>query len=220
MTGYRSSTPIRIRAKSQKDGNFNHYEQRAAEEQRAAGLNKARAAKAAANYGRQLEAACRKWVQDVTGASFADGSSLQEELQSGVVLCQLCNTIRPGVCKKPSAVSAPLKQMETIASYLTACDVIGVPKHRQFQTVTLYENKDFTAIDNIASYLAACDVLGVPKHRQFQTVALYENRDIMQVLINLQALARAAQRELTYKGPSFGGACQLNWKNVYKAYTT
>ena len=56
---------------------------------------------------RHLEAACREWVQEVVGVVFADGSSLQKELKSGVVLCQLCNAIRPGVCAEPSTMSEP-----------------------------------------------------------------------------------------------------------------
>ena len=170
----------------------------------------------------QLEAACWEWVQEVTGVAFADGSSLQEELKSGVMLCQLCNAIRPGVCTEPSTMSVPCKEalpqqmearMQTLASYFTSCDVIGVPKDRQLKTATLYQNNTspsrtsrifFTHLENIDRYLAACSVLGVPRQHLFQTAALYENRDIMQVLNNLQALGRAAQREPNYKGPPFG----------------
>tara|TARA_B100000795_G_scaffold63057_1_gene42507 strand:- start:969 stop:1604 length:636 start_codon:yes stop_codon:yes gene_type:complete len=172
----------------------------------------------------QLEAACREWVQEVAGVAFAEGSSLQEELKSGVVLCKLGNAIRPGVCLAPSAHSCKhcaegakqtktrmetgtrsrLTRMETLASYLTSCDILGVPKHRQFQTVTLFQDHDFVHLENIARFLAACSVLGVPVQHLFQTVALYENRDIMQVLNNLQALGRAAQREPNYRGPPFG----------------
>ena len=95
--------------------------------------------------------------------------SLQQELKNGVVLCQLVNSIQPGICPKPSNAKMPFKQME-----------------------------------NISNYLEACDKLGVPKHDQFQTVALFENKDMMAVLVNLQALGRAAQRTSGYAGPAFG----------------
>ena len=152
-------------------GTFTSYEQRAAEEggEVRYGLDKELAQKAAAKYDAALEASCRAWVQSVAGVSFGAGSSLQEELKSGVVLCQLANAIKPGSCKKASSLSAPFKQME-----------------------------------NISHYLVACDALGVPKHDQFQTVALFENKDMMQVLTNLQALGRAAQRVPGFKGPAFG----------------
>eukprot|EP00966_Prymnesium_polylepis_P156570 3617508-Prymnesium_polylepis.3 len=105
----------------------------------------------------------------MTGVLFEPGTSLQQELRSGVVLCQLANTIQPGCCKKPSMLPAPFKQME-----------------------------------NIARYLDACEKLGVPKHDQFQTVALYEDKDMMTVLMNLQALGRAALRLPGYSGVVFG----------------
>ena len=159
---------------------------------------------------RHLEAACRKWVQEVVGVVFADGSSLQEELKSGVVLCQLCNAIRPGVCAEPSTMSVPSEEarrapdMETLACYFTSCDVIGVPKERQLRTATLYQKNNFTHLQNISRYLAACEVLGVPTQHLFQTVALYENSDMMQVLNHLLALGRVAQHEPNYRGPPFG----------------
>ena len=79
-------------------GTFTSYEQRAAEEggEVRYGLDKELAQKAAAKYDDALEASCRAWVQSVAGVSFGAGSSLQEELKSGVVLCQLANAIKPG----------------------------------------------------------------------------------------------------------------------------
>eukprot|EP00320_Phaeocystis_rex_P009446 CAMPEP_0119059052 /NCGR_PEP_ID=MMETSP1178-20130426/3273_1 /TAXON_ID=33656 /ORGANISM="unid sp, Strain CCMP2000" /LENGTH=225 /DNA_ID=CAMNT_0007040055 /DNA_START=75 /DNA_END=749 /DNA_ORIENTATION=+ len=135
-------------SKGQTKANFIDYEARAAEcgGEVLYGLDKELAEKAAAKYDHQLEAACRAWVQEVAGVVFADDSSLQEELKSGIVLCKLANAIRPGVCPKPSTMKAPFKQMENIASYLAACDVIGVPQHSQFQTVALYENKDMMQV--------------------------------------------------------------------------
>ena len=75
--------------------------------------------------------------------------------------------------------------METLASYLTSCDILGVPKHRQFQTVTLFQDHDFMHLENIARFLAACSVLGVPVQHLFQTVALYENMSGPPFLANL-----------------------------------
>eukprot|EP00966_Prymnesium_polylepis_P076374 1770188-Prymnesium_polylepis.1 len=71
---------------------------------------------------------------------------LQQELKNGVVLCQLVNSIKPGVCPKPSTAKMPFKQMENISNYLEACEKLGVPKHDQFQTVALYENKDMMQV--------------------------------------------------------------------------
>lgn len=129
-------------------GNFVNADERAAETggELLYGLDKELAEKKAAKYDPELEASCRAWVQQVAGVTFDPSTTLQEELRSGVVLCQLMNAIKPGVCKKPSTMSAPFKQMENIGCYLAACDALGVPKHSQFQTVSLYENQDMMQV--------------------------------------------------------------------------
>ena len=172
VTGFHSKpAEAKDYSKGAQKGTFTSYVERAAECGGTAlyGMDKELAEKAAAKYDPALEAAAREWVQAVSGLSFDADASLQSELKSGVVLCQLANAIKPGVCRKPSTMAAPFKQME-----------------------------------NIANYLEACDALGVPKHDQFQTVALFEDKDMMAVLVNLQALGRAAQRSSGYSGPVFG----------------
>ena len=72
--------------------------------------------------------------------------SLQQELKSGVVLCNLANKIKPGCCSLPSMSSMPFKQMENINSYIKACEKLGVRKDDTFQTVALYENQDMLAV--------------------------------------------------------------------------
>lgn len=171
VTGFSTAkADVKDYSKGAQKGSFVCYEQRAAETGGEVhyGMDADLAAKAAAKYDPVLEAASRVWISQVVGEPLGD-ASLQQALKSGVVLCRLANAIQPGVCKKPSEMSAPFKQME-----------------------------------NISNYLAACDKLGVPKHDQFQTVALFENKDMMAVLINLQALGRAAQRVREYHGPAFG----------------
>merc|ERR1711924_68331 len=64
----------------------------------------------------------------------------------GIVLCELVNVLRPGVCKAPSKMNAPFKQMENIGNYLAACTALGMPVNDSFQTVTLYENKDMMQV--------------------------------------------------------------------------
>jgi len=150
---------------------FVSYEQRAAEMNGGEvlyGLDKELAEKAAAKYDLNVEAATRAWIEAVTHERLGE-MPLQQELKSGVVLCQLVNAIKPGVCPKPSPAKMPFKQME-----------------------------------NISNYLKACDDLGVPRHEQFQTISLYENKNMLEVLTNLQALGRAAQRIPGYSGPAFG----------------
>lgn len=63
----------------------------------------------------------------------------------------------------------------------------------------------FKAMENIGLYCAACKELGVPGHDMFSTVDLYEENNMAQVVINLNALGRAAQKIPEFAGPHFGG---------------
>ena len=152
VTGYSNSTysdaSKKDYSKGAQQGDFVSYEQRAAQcgGEALYGLDKELAEKAAAKYDPALEAACRGWIQEVVGVAFAEGSTLEAELKSGVVLCQLVNAIKPGACRKPSTMAMPFKQMENISNYLAACDALSVPKHDQFQTVALFEGKDMMAV--------------------------------------------------------------------------
>ena len=94
--------------------------------------------------GDKMEAEARAWIEAVTGETL-EGPT-QEALKSGVILCKLINTIKPGSCKEPSKMSAPFKQMENIGNYLAACDKLGVRTAESFQTVALYENQDMLQV--------------------------------------------------------------------------
>ena len=76
---------------------FTSYDERAAASggEVLYGLDKELAEKAAAKYDPAVENACRMWIENVTGDKLGE-CSLQEELKSGVVLCNLINTIKPG----------------------------------------------------------------------------------------------------------------------------
>ena len=88
-----------------------------------------------------LEAQCRAWVESFLGERLGE-LCLQQELKSGVVLCQLANAVKPGACANAS--SAKFKQLDNIASYLLACDALGVPD--TFEPHALHEDKDMPAV--------------------------------------------------------------------------
>ena len=92
-----------------------------------------------------LEAETREWVEAVVGEKLGE-CPLQEELKDGIVLCLLANKLKPGVCPKPSTSKMPFKQMENVAAYLKACVELGVRPFEMFQTVDLFENKNFGAV--------------------------------------------------------------------------
>ena len=95
------------------------------------------------------------WVGAVTGREQPEGESLQAWLKSGVVLCELINTLSPGGAGKTSSsevlASKPqlirrMKEMENIAAYSEAARGYGVPESDVFVTFDLYEDKNFPAV--------------------------------------------------------------------------
>jgi len=125
------------------------YEEREAEDGGSVlyGLDRELAEKAKLKFDPQLETDARAWIEGVLGEKLADGP-LQPELKDGVVLCRLLNTIKEGSCAAPSTSKMPFKQMENISRYLEGCSKLGVPSYDSFQTVALYENKDWMAVLN------------------------------------------------------------------------
>lgn len=84
------------------------------------------------------------WIGAVLGAPLE--GTLHEALKSGVVLCNLVNTIKPGACKKPTMKTMAFMQRENIASYLATCTEIGIQGFETFQTIDLFEEKDMKAV--------------------------------------------------------------------------
>ena len=92
-----------------------------------------------------MEPSARTWIEALLGEPLPEGP-LVEQLKSGVVLCNVANAIKPGLCPTPSASKMPFKQMENIGAYLKACEVLKVPPFDTFQTVDLFEGKNTKAV--------------------------------------------------------------------------
>jgi len=94
-----------------------------------------------AGVGASLENEIRAWVEGITGEKFPD-KSFGKSLKNGIILCNLANKIKPGVCAKPQKAAAPFVQMENIGSYLAACRKLGLNAEDLFMTVDLFEEKN------------------------------------------------------------------------------
>jgi hypothetical protein len=94
-----------------------------------------------ASVGSELEGDMRNWIENLTGEKFSD-KSFGKSLKNGILLCQLANKIRPGICPKIQKSPAPFVQMENINAYLNAARQLGVPTADLFMTVDLFEEKN------------------------------------------------------------------------------
>jgi len=93
-------------------------------------------------------AQAQAWIEAVTGQRFA--GSFHESLKSGVLLCKLLNTIKPGSVKNINNMTMPFSQRENIANYLKGCSDLGMKEVDKFVTQDLFEGDNLVVvIDNI-----------------------------------------------------------------------
>jgi hypothetical protein len=102
-------------------------------------------AKKMAKYDREKENDVRYWIEAVTGDTFSS-DDFQESLKSGVLLCKLANTVKPGAVPKVNTSKLPFMQMENIGYFLKAAENMGLKRHDAFQTVDLYEGKNLPQV--------------------------------------------------------------------------
>ncbi|TMW65935.1 hypothetical protein Poli38472_003700 [Pythium oligandrum] len=98
------------------------------------GLNSSR------NLGPTPEEEAQEWIEAVLGEKFTE--PFGESLKDGVKLCNLVNTIKPGIVPKVQVSTMPFKQMENITAFIKACRTIGVMEFDLFETVDLFELKN------------------------------------------------------------------------------
>jgi hypothetical protein len=109
----------------------------------AEGLDATLKKKLDAKYDHALEEEVRAWM---VGLGVAVEGDFMSALKSGVLLCNLANTLRPGIVKKVNKMKMAFMQMENIGSFLAAAHVLGVDSSESFMTVDLYEAKNPGAV--------------------------------------------------------------------------
>jgi len=92
------------------------------------------------------EKEAKEWIEAVLGQKFPPGSSYEEVLQDGQVLCRLINKLKPGSVSKINESGGQFKLMENITNFQKAIQAYGVAKIDLFQTVDLWEKKDIAQV--------------------------------------------------------------------------
>lgn len=109
------------------------------------GLDAELKAKRDARYSVEDEQAVTEWIEAVTGQHRGD-ASFAAWLQSGEVLCNLANAVKPGSVKRINKQRMPFMQMENIKAFLQAARSLGLTEYDCFCTPDLYEEKDLGAV--------------------------------------------------------------------------
>ncbi|XP_042593690.1 LIM and calponin homology domains-containing protein 1 isoform X2 [Cyprinus carpio] len=118
-----------------------------------------------------------RWIEVVTGRSFND-SDFRGGLVNGILLCELLNTIRPGLVKKINRLPTPVAALDNVALFLKGCLELGLKSSQLFDPGDL---QDTSARSNKG-----------PDN----------NKKLKNVLINIYWLGRAANSSTTYNGPT------------------
>eukprot|EP01047_Picozoa_sp_COSAG01_P065110 COSAG01_NODE_8738_length_2677_cov_3.877424_4_plen_328_part_00 len=103
-------------------------------------------------YSGSDEEQAAAWIGEVLGKPLGgtgggeNAASLAARLRSGVVLCELVNTLHPGVVPKVSTSSTPFAQRENIERFTAALRALGVPDRENFETSDLFEESNMRQV--------------------------------------------------------------------------
>lgn len=101
-------------------------------------------ARIAGKYDRNLENSLRSWISSKTGVSIS--GDFIDALRNGVILCQLANTLSPGIVTKINNSKLAFKEMENLESFNKACRDLGLNDSDLFVTNDLYQRANPTQV--------------------------------------------------------------------------
>ncbi|XP_014260543.1 muscle-specific protein 20 [Cimex lectularius] len=105
-------------------------------------LERAIRAKIAGKRNPEQEKEAQEWMEAILGEKFPPGTTYEDHLRDGQVLCALMNKLAPGSVPKINTSGGQFKMMENINNFLKALGAYGVADLDLFQTVDLWEKKD------------------------------------------------------------------------------
>ncbi|XP_028329382.1 calponin-2 [Gouania willdenowi] len=109
--------------------------------------------KIAQKYDSQKEEELRLWIEDITGSSI--GPDFQKGLKSGVILCELINTLQPGSVKKINKSALNWHQLENLTNFISAITAYGLKPHDIFEANDLFESGNMTQVQTTLLALAS-----------------------------------------------------------------
>jgi Calponin homology (CH) domain len=131
------------------------------------GMNAELAERIEAKFDPQRARAALAWVRAVAGSdeNDSDGAANDDELsldflKDGVLLCELVNTIRPGIVKKIHRSKIVMLHRENVQMYLAACRLLGVLDTLLFSPSDLVDDKfPSVVIDNLYALSRAATLI-------------------------------------------------------------
>ncbi|XP_050968941.1 LIM domain only protein 7b isoform X4 [Labeo rohita] len=124
----------------------------------------------------------QRWLEEVTKKRFGS-KSFRVALEDGVLLCDLINTLKPGIIKRVNRLSTPIAGLDNVNVFFKACKKLGLNEAQLFHPGDLQDVSTRVTV------------------RREET-----SRRLKNVLITIYWLGRKAQSDPFYTGP------QLNLK--------
>ncbi|XP_051559101.1 LIM domain only protein 7-like isoform X2 [Myxocyprinus asiaticus] len=124
----------------------------------------------------------QRWLEEVTRNRFGN-KTFREALEDGILLCDLINTLKPGIIKRVNRLTTPIAGLDNVNVFLKACEKLGLNEAQLFHPGDLQDVSSRVTV------------------RREET-----SRRLKNVLITIYWLGRKAQADPFYTGP------QLNLK--------
>jgi ankyrin repeat protein len=93
----------------------------------------------------KLQAECKSWIETVLGQPIPS-NDLFQELRSGVVLCNLMNTLFPGSVKKINKSKFGAHQIENVGTFLNCLRKVDMKEAELFEPLDLHEKKNMMKV--------------------------------------------------------------------------
>ncbi|XP_078796154.1 LIM domain only protein 7 isoform X32 [Oryzias latipes] len=119
----------------------------------------------------------QRWIETVTKKKFGS-SDFRSALESGVLLCDLINKIKPGLIKRVNRLPTPIAGLDNLNVFLKACGKLGLKEAQLFHPGDLQDLSTRATV----------------KHQE-------TDRRLKNVLITIYWLGRRAQSDRLYDGP-------------------
>ncbi|XP_051983500.1 LIM domain only protein 7-like [Xyrauchen texanus] len=124
----------------------------------------------------------QRWLEEVTKNRFGS-KTFRVALEDGILLCDLINTLKPGIIKRVNRLTTPIAGLDNVNVFLKACEKLGLNESQLFHPGDLQDVSNRVTV------------------RREET-----SRRLKNVLITIYWLGRKAQADPFYTGP------QLNLK--------
>ncbi|XP_041121527.1 LIM and calponin homology domains-containing protein 1-like isoform X3 [Polyodon spathula] len=83
----------------------------------------------------------QKWIEAVTGRCFGE-KGFRSGLENGILLCELLNSIKPGLVKKINRLPTPIAGLDNIILFLRGCEELGLKGTQLFDPGDLQDTSN------------------------------------------------------------------------------